>query len=100
MPKVEQKEEKKSESKEMIGKSEAPNPRVGHNNTSPTISASQAPDPEPNPVPPVEPRRSVRAHKPDSRYMDTIVKEIGNTMNCLSGLSFMKAKKTVNIEHV
>ena len=32
--------------------------------------------------------------------MDTIVKEIGNTMNYLSGLSFMKAKKTVNIEHV
>ena len=32
--------------------------------------------------------------------MDTIVKEIGNTMNNVSGLSFMKAKKTVNIEHV
>ena len=32
--------------------------------------------------------------------MDTIVKEIGNTMNYVSGLSLMKAKKTVNIEHV
>ena len=32
--------------------------------------------------------------------MDTIVNEIGNTMNYLCGLSFMKTKKTVNIEHV
>ena len=100
VPKVEQKEEKKSESEEVIGKSEAQNPRVGHNNATPTISASQAPDPKPNPIPPVEPRRSARAHKPNPRYMDTIVKEIGTTMNYLSGLSSMKAKKSVNIEHV
>ena len=100
VPKVEQKEEKKSESEEVIGKSEAQNPRVGHNNATPTVSASQAPDPKPNPIPPVEPRRSARAHKPNPRYMDTIVKEKGNTMNYLSGLSFMKVKKTVNIEHV
>ena len=32
--------------------------------------------------------------------MDTTGKEIGNTMNYLSGLSFMKAEKTVNIEHI
>ena len=94
------KEEKKSESEEVIGKSEAQNPRVGHNNATPTVSAPQAPDPKPNPIPSVEPRRSARAHKPNPRYMDTIVKEIGNTMNYLSGLSFMKAKKTVNIEYV
>ena len=100
VPKVVQKEEKKSESEEVIGKSEAQNPRVGHNNATPTISASQASDPKPNPIPPVEPRRSAMAHKPNPRYMDTIVKELGNTMNYLSGLSFMKAKKTVNIEHV
>ena len=92
VPKAEQKEKKKSESEEVIGKSEAQNPRVGHNNATPTISASQAPDPKPNPIPPVEPRRSARAHKPNPRYMDAIVKEIGNTMNYLSGLSFMKAK--------
>ena len=98
--KGEQKEEKKSESEEVIQKSEAQNPRVGHNNATPTVSASQAPDPKPNPIPPVEPRKSARAHKPNPRYMDTIVKEIGNTMNYLSGLSFMKAKKTVNIEHI
>ena len=66
----------------------------------PTVSASQAPDPKPNPITPMEPRRSARAHKLNPRYMDTIVKEIGNTMNYLSGLSFMKAKKTVNVEHV
>ena len=39
--KREQKEEKKSE--EVIEKSEAQNPRVGHNNATPTVSASQAP---------------------------------------------------------
>ena len=100
MPKGEQKEEKESESEEMIQKSEAQNPRVGHNNAAPTVSASQAPDPKPNPVPPMKPRRSAKAHNPNPRYMDTIVKEIGNTMNYLSGLSFMKAKKTVNIEYV
>ena len=94
VPKGEQKEEKKSESEEVIEKSEAQNPRVGHNNATPTVSASQAPDLKPNPIPPVEPRRSERAHKPNPRYMDTIVKEAGNTMNYLSGLSFMKAKKT------
>ena len=81
VPKVEQKEEKKSESEEVMEKSEAQNPRVGHNNATPTISASQAPDLKPNPIPPVEPRRSVRAHKPNPRYMDTTVKEIGNTIN-------------------
>ena len=100
VPKGEQKEEKKSESEEVIEKSEAQNPRVGHNDATPTFSASQAPDPKPNRILPVEPRRSARAQKPNPRYMDTIVKEIGNTMNYLSGLSFMKAKKTVNIEHV
>ena len=100
VPKGELKEERKSESEEVIGKTEAQNPRVGHNNATPTVSASQGPDLKPNPIPPVEPRKSVRAHKPNPRYMDTIVKEIGNTMNYLSGLSFMKAKKTVNIEHV
>ena len=73
MPKVEQKEEKKSE--EVIEKSEAQNPRVGHNNATPTVSATQAPDPKPNPIPSVEPRRSVRAQKPNPRYMDTIVKK-------------------------
>ena len=41
--KVEQKEEKKSESEEVIGKSEAQNPRVGHNNATPTVSAPQVP---------------------------------------------------------
>ena len=56
--------------------------------------------PKPNPIPPMEPRRSARAHKPNPRYMDAIVKEIGNTVNYLSGLSFMKAKRTINIEHV
>ena len=100
VPKGEQKEEKKSESEEVIGKSEAQNPRVGHNNATPTVSAPQATDPKPNPIPSVEPSRSARAHKPNPRYMDTIIKEIGNTMNYLSGLSFMKAKKTVNIEHI
>ena len=97
-----QKESKKrkSESEEVIQKSEAQNSRVGHNYATPTVSTSQAPDPKPNPIPPMEPRRSARAHKPNPRYMDTIVKEIGNTMNYLSGLSFMKAKKTVNIEHI
>ena len=100
MPKGEQKEEKKSESEEVIQKSEAQNPRVGHNNVTPTVSASQAPDPKPNPIPPMEPRMSARAHKPNPRYMDTIIKEIGNTMNYLSGLSLMKAKKAVNIEHI
>ena len=92
VPKGEQKEEKKSESEEVIQKSEAQNPRVGHNNATSTVSASQAPDPKPNRIPPMEPRRSARAHKPNPRYIDTIVKEIGNTMNYLSGLSFMKAK--------
>ena len=100
VPKGEQKEKKKSESEEVIQKSEAQNPRVGHNNATPTVSVSQAPDPKPKPIPPMEPRRSARAHKPNPRYMDTIVKEIDNIMNYLSGLSFMKAKKTVNIEHV
>ena len=100
VPNGEQKEEKKSESEEVRQKSEAQNPRVGHNNVTPTVSASQAPDPKPNPIQPMEPRRSARAHKPNPRYMDTIVKEMGNTMNYLSGLSFMKAKKTVNIEHI
>ena len=100
VPRGEQKEEKKSESEQVIQKSEAQNPKVGHNNVTPTVSASQAPDPKPNPIAPMEPRRSARAHKPNSRDMDTIVNEIGNTMNYLSGLSFMKAKKTVNIEHV
>ena len=38
VPKVEQKEEKKSESKEVIGRSEAHNPRVGHNNATPSLS--------------------------------------------------------------
>ena len=46
MPKVEQKEEKKSESEDVIGKSEAQNPRVGHNNATPTVSAPQAPGPK------------------------------------------------------
>ena len=55
---------------------------------------------KPNPIPPMEPKRSARAHNPNPRYMYTIVKEMGNTMNYLSGLSFMKAKKTVNIEHI
>ena len=100
VPKGEQKEEKKSESEEVIEKSEAQNPWVGHNNATPTVSASQAPDPKPNLIIPVEPRRSARAHKPNPRYIDTIVNEIGNTMNFLSGLSFMKAKKTLNIEHI
>ena len=45
VPKGVQKEEKKSESEEVIGKSQAPNPRVVHNNATPTVSASQAPDP-------------------------------------------------------
>ena len=99
VPKGEQKEENKRESEEVIQKSEAQNPRVGHNNATPTVSPSQALDPKPNPIPPMEPRRSARAHKAYPRYMDTIVKEIGNTMNYLSGHSFMKAKKTVNIEH-
>ena len=75
VPKGEQKDEKKSESEEVIEKSEAPNPRVGHNNATPTVSASQAPDPKPNCIPPVEPRRSARAHKPSPMYMDTIVKK-------------------------
>ena len=35
--KGEQKEEKKNESEEMIQKSEAQNPRVGHNNATPTV---------------------------------------------------------------
>ena len=78
---------KKSESEEVIQKSEAQNPRVGHNNAMPTVTASQTPDPKPNPVIPVEPRRLARAHKPNPRYMDTLVNEIGNTMNYLSGLS-------------
>ena len=99
-PNGEQKDEKKSESEEVIQKSEAQNPRVGQKNAIPTVSASNAPDPKPNPIPPVDPRRSARAHKPNPRYMDTIVKEIGNTMYDLSGLPFMKAKKTVNIEHI
>ena len=93
MPKGEQKEEEKRESEEVIQKNEAQNPRVGHNNAIPTVSASQAPDPKPNPIPPMETRRSARAHKPNHRYINTIVKEIGNTMNYLSELSFMKAKK-------
>ena len=84
----------------MIHKSEAQNSMVGHNNATHTVSASQAPDPKPNPITQMEPRRSARAHKPNPRYMDTIVNEIGNTMNYPSGLSFMKAKKTVNIEHI
>ena len=100
MPQGEQREEKKNGSEEVIQKSEAQNPRVGHNNSTPTFSASQAPDPKPNPIPPMEPRKSARAHKPNPRYMDTILKEIGSTMNYLTGLSFMKAKKTVNIEHI
>ena len=37
-----QKEEKKSESEEVVRKSEAQNPRVGHNNATPTVSAPQA----------------------------------------------------------
>ena len=45
VPKIVQKEEKKSESEEVVGKSEAQNPRVGHNNATPTVSAPQAPDP-------------------------------------------------------
>ena len=65
VPKGEQKEEKKSESEGVIQKSEALNKRIGHNNATPTVSASQAPDPKPNPIPPVEPRRSARAHKPN-----------------------------------
>ena len=89
-----------NEREEVIQKSEAQNPRVGHNNATSTVSASQAPDPKPNPITPMEPRRSARAQKPNPRYMDTTVNEIGNTMNNLSGISFMKAKKTVNIEHV
>ena len=36
---MEHKEERKSESEEVIGKSEAQNPRVGHNNATPTVSA-------------------------------------------------------------
>ena len=84
----------------MIQKSEAQNPRVGHNNATPTVTDSQAPDPKPNPIPLMEPKRSARAHKPKPKYIDTLVKEIGNTMNYLSRLSFMKAKKTVNIEHI
>ena len=100
VPRGEQKEEKKSESEDVIQKSEAQNRRVGHNNATPTDSVSQAPDPKHNPITPMEPRRSARAHKPNPRYMDTVVNEIGNTMNYLSGLPFMKAKKTVNIEHV
>ena len=44
VPKGEQKEEKKSESEEVIQKSEAENPRVGCNNATPTVSASQTPD--------------------------------------------------------
>ena len=67
LPKGGQKEEKKSESEEVIEKSEAQNPRVGHNNATATVSASQAPDPKPNPIPPVKPRRSARAHKPNPR---------------------------------
>ena len=100
VPKGEPKEEQKSESEEVIQKSEAQNPRVGHYNATPTYSPSQAPDPKPNPIPPMKPRTSVRCHKPNPKYMDTIVNEIGNTMNYLSGFSFMKAKKTVNIEHI
>ena len=84
----------------MIQKSEAQNPRVGHNKATPTVSHSKAPDTKLNPKTPMEPRRSARAHKPSPRYMDTIVNKIGNTMNYLSGLSFMKSNKTVNIEHV
>ena len=49
VPRGEQNEEKKSESEEVIQKSEAQNPRVGHNYAIPTVSASQAPDPKPNP---------------------------------------------------
>ena len=93
MPKREQKEEKKSESEGVIQKSEPQNLRVGHNNAKPTVSAFQALDPKPNPIPPVEPRRSVRAHKPNPRYMDTIVKEIGNTMNYLRGFLSGKQRK-------
>ena len=78
----EQKEEKKSESEEVIQKSEAQNPWVGHNNATPTVSASQAPGPKPNAITPMEPRRSARAHKPNPRYMDTIVNEIDSTVNC------------------
>ena len=100
VPKGEQKEERKSESEEVIQKSEAQNPTVGHNNDTPKVSASQPPDPKPNPIPPMEPRRSAGAHKPNPSYMDTLVKEISNTMNYLSGLSFMKEKRTVNIEHI
>ena len=40
VPRGEQKEEKKSESEEVIQKSEDQNPRVGHNNAIPTVSAS------------------------------------------------------------
>ena len=93
MPKVVQKEEKKSVSEEVIGKSEAQNPRVGHNNATPTVSAPQAPDPKPNPIPSVEPGRSARAHKPNPRYMDTIVKEIGNTHELPKWTFFHESKE-------
>ena len=93
VPKGEQKEEKKSESEEVIQKGEAQNPRVGHNNATPSVSASQAPEPKPNPIPSMEPRRSARAYKPNPRYMDTIVKEIGNTMNYLSETFFHESKE-------
>ena len=81
VPRGEQKEEKESESEEVIQKCEAQDPRVGHNNATPTVSASQAPGSKPNLIPPMEPRKSTRAHKPNPRYMNTIVNEIGNTMN-------------------
>ena len=67
VPRGEQKEEKKNESEVVIKKSEAQNPRVGHNNATPTVSASQAPDQKPNPIPPMEPRKAARAHKPNPR---------------------------------
>ena len=40
LPKGEPKKEKKSEIEEVIQKSEAQNPRVGHNNATSTVSAS------------------------------------------------------------
>ena len=43
VPKVEQKEEKNSESEDVIGKSEAQNPRVGHNNATPNSLSPPSP---------------------------------------------------------
>ena len=55
VPKVVQKEEKKSESEEVVQNSEAQNPRVGHNNATPTVSAPPSLLTQiPNPIPSVE----------------------------------------------